>query len=108
MTILRDRKTWRKPPPAVPPQRKLAELTVEEQVNVRRALQFMRARAGSWEKLAAAMRIIRKTIETAGTSGKPSIATTFRAARFAEVKIDDMLSGAWPPEGACPTCGRCG
>lgn len=30
----------------------------------------------------------------------------FRVARFAEIGVDDLLTGKYPPAGACPHCGH--
>lgn len=79
----------------------MSDLTKEEQANVRTALRFLRARCGGWEAVAKALHLGRSTIGRAAT---PTVA--FRVARFAGVKIDDLLEGAFPPVGTCPYCGH--
>ena len=39
-------------------------------------------------------------------NGKPSAGMAIRVARLARVSVFDVLGGVWPPEGACPHCGR--
>ena len=41
---------------------------------------------------------------TARRAASPMVA--FRVARFAGVGVDDVLTGAFPPPGTCPHCGR--
>ena len=81
------------------------DLTVEEQEHTRAALRFMRARLGSWDRLAKMLRVgvgplkhIAKLPVSAGLA--------VRAARFAGVPVDDVLSGRFPVPGTCPHCGR--
>lgn len=81
------------------------DLTTEEQEHTRAALRFLRARAGGWDQLAKVLRVGAGTLIHTGTrSVGASLAV--RAARFAGVPVDDVLSGRFPPPGACPHCGR--
>jgi hypothetical protein len=94
--------TWRL---ARAPKRR--DLTDEEAVNARRALRFLRVRTGSARKLAAAFGMGVKATENALVPrGRPSALMALRAARLAEVAVEAVLDGSWPPEGACPHCGR--
>ena len=84
-------------------------LTDDEATNVRRALRFLRMRAGSARKLAIALGVGTKAMENALVPrGRPSALLALRGARLAGVAVEAVLDGAWPPEGACPHCGRCG
>jgi hypothetical protein len=105
MGILREPKVWRRERPANETHRS-HDLTPEEHANVRTALRFLRTRSGGGTKLAAALRVNAGTLKLACmTRGRPSAALAIRAARLAGVAIEDVLSGAWPPAGACPHCG---
>jgi len=105
MTILTKRSEWRVVRPSNETRRS-TDLTPEEQANMRRALLFLRARYGSWAKLATALRAKHHTVERAGGYGRPvGAGLAVRAARLAGVPLDDLLSGAWPGT-RCPTCGR--
>ena len=107
MTILTKREVWTRPR-VIGPSRYTPDLTAEEQANVRRALQVLRRRFGSWAAVAEALHV---KVETAkkggGTNSKPSVGLALRVTRVAGVPLEDILSGAWPKPGACPTCGRC-
>ena len=105
MPILTERKTWAKSRPRGEP-RYASDLTPEEQANVRLALRFLRVRVGGI-RLAAALKVNPKTIaNVCGVRGKPSAGLAIRAARLAGASVEDLLSGAFPPVGACPHCGR--
>ena len=108
MTILTVRKAWHAPRPSNETRRS-SDLTPEEQAAVRRALVFLRARHGSWGKLAVALRANEQTVKRAGARGRSvSAGVALRAARVAGVAVDELLTGRWPAEGACPWCGRSG
>lgn len=105
MTILRKRNAWRREPSA----KRARGITREEQVNTARALKVLVRRFGSWSALAKAMGSTRSTLMTIARpvgSRRIGIGIALRAARVAQVPIDDLLSGAWPKPGACPHCGR--
>lgn len=81
-------------------------LTKDEQAHVRAALQYLYARAGTWDAVSAlvhanadALRQIR-----AGRSVGPALAV--RIARVAHVGVDDVLSGRFPGPGVCANCGH--
>jgi hypothetical protein len=78
-----------------------ADLTPAEQANVRAAARFLRARMGCWANVAKALRVDKKTVRLAA-----SPTTAFRIARLAGVGVDAVLTGAYPPPGACPHCGN--
>lgn len=105
MTILATKKSWRK---SGEPRGDLApDLTTEEYAAVRRALVFLRARHGDMPKLAAALRVRPSLLARAfGKAGKPSAGLALRVARLAGTSVESVLGGTWPPEGACPHCGR--
>ncbi len=79
----------------------MADLTAKEVASVRAAVQFLRARCGGWAQVAKALRMSKSTARRAAS---PMVA--FRVARFAGVGVDDVLTGAFPPPGTCPHCGR--
>jgi hypothetical protein len=106
-TILTERASWRKPRPSNATQR-ATDLTPEEQTNVRRALHLRRRRLGGWAPLAKALAVKVTTLTNYGENRAPSAAVAIRAARLAEVPVDDVLMGRWLKEGACQHCGRCG
>lgn len=82
------------------------DLTPEEQERVRIALRFLRGRYGDWATVAKAIGFDRNTIKDV-TYGHPvSARLAFRIARHAQVGIDDLLAGAYPPAGTCPKCGH--
>jgi len=108
MAILREPTTWKKRPRPADEPRHSSDLTPNEQANVKKALAVLRIRFGSWAKVAAVMKSKVKTVEKAAcSSGKPSAGLALRVARLAGAPMEDVLSGAWPKEGACPMCGRC-
>jgi len=105
--VLTERKTWVQPHPSNTTRRS-TDLTPEEQVNVRRALHVLRRRMGGWAALVKVLRVKTSTLQNHGSKRAPSAAVAIRAARLAEVPVDDLLAGRWPnfAEGACPHCGR--
>jgi hypothetical protein len=82
------------------------DLTTKEQAHVRTAIRFLRVRTGTWDTLAKAMRLRRRTIQDAVYGGTVSASVAFRTARLAGVPVDDVLAGRFPPEGTCPMCGH--
>jgi hypothetical protein len=104
--VLTETKTWKKyrPPNET---RKSSDLTPEEQARVRKILQVLRRRFGSWPQVAEALKVNLKTLtKVAGKSGKPSAGIALRAARAMNAPLEDLLSGAWPTPGTCIFCGR--
>lgn len=85
------------------------DLTKEEQDNVRRALLFLRARAGGrWAPVAKALRFKQGSlVHVAGGKDSVSASMAIRIARMAQVGIDALLAGEYPAEGTCPHCGHC-
>ena len=108
MAILRERVTWQRSRPVRTEARPDA-LTPDERANVRAALKFLRQRVGGWPALAKAMGIKNETLQQIAMrrSRGPTAGIALRAARVAGVCAEQVLRGAWPPEGACPVCGRC-
>jgi thiamine pyrophosphate-dependent acetolactate synthase large subunit-like protein len=108
MTVLAQRKTWRRERPANETRRS-TDLTLQEQENVRVALRFLAKRHGDYAKLAKAMGAHRETVHRPARKASPVTAgIALRAARVAGVVVEELLAGRWPVEGACPLCGRCG
>ena len=105
MAILRERTVWAKERPANV-TRRATDLNPEEQAGVRKALQVLRRRLGTWGGLAKALRVKTRTLQSYGTKRVPSAAVAIRAARLAGIPVEDLLNGKWPVEGACPHCGR--
>jgi len=86
----------------------MADLTKDEQANVRTALRFLRARCGGWGPVAKALHVAKSTIEnTLAGHRNVSAAVAVRVARLAGVSIDGLLAGEYPPPGTCPYCGHC-
>jgi plasmid maintenance system antidote protein VapI len=77
-----------------------------EQLHVRVAMRFLKARAGGWHALAPALGFKAKTLTNVNEGARPSAKLAFRLARFAGASIDDLLAGKFPLPGACPYCGR--
>ena len=82
------------------------DLSTDEQQHVRAALRFLRARLGGLQGLSRALRFKASRVRHALSDEPVTAAIAFRAARLADVGIDDLLAGAYPPAGACPTCGH--
>jgi hypothetical protein len=76
-------------------------LTAKEAANVRAAAHFLRARMGGWRNVAKALRVDLSTAKSAPT---PILA--FRLARLVGIGVDDVLTGKYPPVGACAYCGH--
>lgn len=84
-----------------------ADLTPEEQKNVRAALQFLRLRRGGWLPVAKALRFKETTLARVCRGRKMASASlAVRVARFAKVGVDDVLTGRFPAQGTCPYCGH--
>jgi hypothetical protein len=104
MAVLTKHEVWTKERPATS---RTGDLTSEEQAYVKRALRFLRTRLGNSRKLGAALRLSANVLDRACMArGRPSASIVHRAARLAETTVDDLLTGRYPPEGACPHCGR--
>lgn len=84
----------------------MADLTDQEQDNVRVALRFLHARARGWGPLSVVLGFKRKTLESANQGRLVSATLAFRAARFAGVSMEDVLTGKYPAAGVCPYCGH--
>lgn len=92
------------PPRPAKPAPPKGDLTTEEQQNIRAALRFLSAHLGSMDSLAKAIRGKAATLRNAASCRRPSAGLAVRLARFAEVPVDDVLNGRFPP--VCPTCGQ--
>lgn len=109
MTILRERTVWRRVRTRARNTDRLDLLTPAEEAHVRAALRVLRRRHRTWRVIAMAMRVPIKTLEriVSGRDRRVPAGLAIRTARLAGVPVDDVLSGRFPPTGACPTCGRC-
>lgn len=88
--------------------KKTADLTPDEERNVRTALKFLYQRCGAWEPLSKALGTSSDMLSRITCGMRPVPARlVFRVARFAKVGVDDVLTGRFPPEGTCPNCGYC-
>jgi hypothetical protein len=85
----------------------MSDLTAPEQANVRTALRFLRTRCGGWAQVSKAVRSKHGTLASILSGKAVSASLAVRLAWFAEVGVDDVLTGAFPPAGACPHCGHC-
>jgi hypothetical protein len=84
-----------------------ADLTPEEQENVKEALRFLSKRHGSTGKLAEAMGVTRaRVLEASSRARGVTAGLALKASRVAKVPLETILSGAWPKPTACPHCGR--
>lgn len=89
------------------PQNERGDLTAKEQDRVRTAIRFMATRCGSRALLAKAIRYQPCTLRHVLHDGRPVTASlAFRIARLAEITVDDLLAGKFPPAGTCPHCGH--
>lgn len=88
------------PPPSRAPTK--ADLTGDEMAHVRAALKFMRLRCGGWAALTKTLRLNSKSLQKM----RPGARMAVRLARAAGVPVDAVLTGHFPPPGACPHCGR--
>jgi len=82
-------------------------LTTAEEANVLRALRFLRRRLGGNAKIARAIGVSEDAMAKAAVpsrSKSPRMAVL--VARLAGVPVDKVLTGKWPPPGACAHCGR--
>jgi DNA-binding phage protein len=103
--ILTAPTVWQRP--KAPRPGRTPDLTDAESGAVKAALRFLRARHGTWTTLAAALGTAEQNLTRAvSAKGRPSAALALRAARAGGVPLEDVLTGVWPPEGACPHCGR--
>jgi hypothetical protein len=84
----------------------MSDLTPKEQEHVRVALRFIHARCGTWAHAAKALRANRLTLMRVAAGSVVSASTAVRVARLAQVNVDDVLGGKFPPPGTCPHCGK--
>ncbi|MGH7294243.1 MAG: hypothetical protein ACRELB_04895 [Polyangiaceae bacterium] len=84
----------------------MTDLTDKEQTHVRTALKFLRTRCGTWAALSKALRFGEDTTAAIVRGRVVSPLVAFRVARLARVGVDDVITGKYPPAGACPHCGH--
>lgn len=98
---------WKRTPKA--PHVARFGLTAEEQANVRAALRFIRVKLKMTSAdIGKRIGVARCTVDRVLTDAKVDAIYAIHAARMAEVSVEDVLNGKYPPEGACPMCGRHG
>ena len=106
MTVLTTTKTWRRSASQTA-RRYTPDLTPIEIANVKRAITTLRKRHGGYAPLVALMGMKIHTIwNVMSKRCKPSVGLALRAARLANVPLEEILAGRWPVDGACPHCGR--
>ena len=105
VAILTTTKTWRAAPLA---RTRAPDLTDEERAYVRRALAFLAVQAGGLGALAHVVGLSPIALRrfSGATGRRPTAGLAVRLARAAKQPVDSILGGEWPPEGACPHCGR--
>jgi hypothetical protein len=111
MTILKERQVWKRPKPEPPKvcKTRLGVLSDEQEEGVRRALGALKIRYGSLNALARSIRVDPTYLNLMFNGRRkvhPGLAIC--AAQVAGVPVDDVLTGKFPAEGACPYCGRTG
>ena len=84
----------------------IGDLTTDEQKCVRTALRFLRARCGGWGPLAKLLHAKPESLAKTAGGKIASAGIAFRVARLAGVAVDDVVTGRYPPTGACPHCGH--
>ena len=105
MAILMKREVWRRTVPLI--RRREPDLTDAQVAALKRSLLYLRVTIGGRNKLARALRVHATTLSRVLSDRKrPSAVIALRAAKLAGQPVDLVLSGAWPPAGACPHCGR--
>jgi hypothetical protein len=83
------------------------KLTEQEQVNALGALQFLRARIGTWKLLAASLGFDPVMLRKVKKRDRAvSINMAYCISRLAGVPFDDVVTGRYPAPGTCPHCGR--
>lgn len=82
------------------------DLTVQEQEHVRNALIFLKVKLGTWKCVARVLHFEETTLVNVANNKRTITANVaFRLARLVKVKVDDLITGTWPPVGMCPRCG---
>lgn len=85
----------------------MSDLTETEQGNVRAALHFLKVQAGTWDLLEKALYFGRRHLPHVMRGEKPVTATlAFKTARLAQIGVDALLAGQFPPAGTCAHCGH--
>jgi len=86
----------------------LPPLSPEERFRILAALHYLHSRVGTWLSLARGLRAKRKTLRRVRAGGyiRRHRNLAQRLASMAGVTVGDLLSGKYPPPGACPHCGR--
>lgn len=102
MTILLETQVWQRRR-----RRRGGELTEAEQANVKAAMRILHLRLGTWTAVARAMGTSEKMLERVLYGPRrPAASHALSAARLVKAQVEDVLSGAWPPQGMCPMCGH--
>ena len=84
----------------------MTDLTQEEQDHVRRALRYLYGLVGGWVPLAKSLGFQTDSLEKVANARGRAVTggLAIRVARLADVAIEDVLDGTYPPR--CPTCGQ--
>lgn len=86
--------------------RRPGQLTPEESTNVLIALEYMVARVGGGQALAYRMGIDRTCVRRAlKERPTPGAVIAWELSRVAQVPVEDIIAGKYPPPGSCPHCG---
>jgi transcriptional regulator with XRE-family HTH domain len=105
MSILRERKAWRRERPTRS-QPWGFSLTDAEREHVKRALRLLCLRHGGIESVAKALGVSFHMVDRATSRrSRPSPGLAIAVARLAEMPVESLLRGE-PVPGPCPTCGR--
>jgi hypothetical protein len=84
----------------------VSDLTKVEQENVRVALRVLRGRHGA-KMVGRLLRAAPEYLRTLHAGhGEVTASLAVRVARLAEVGVDDVLTGRFPPAGVCRHCGH--
>jgi hypothetical protein len=103
MRILTEKETWRREPIRASLRTKL---TPEEQVNVRKAITYLRIRYG-YEAVADKIGWTPESLRKAASHvRRQTVKLAVAIAYVARVPVESITDGHWPRRGACPHCGR--
>lgn len=82
------------------------QLTEDEQENVRVALRYLRARLGTWVRVARVTRMKRRTVRRLRAGWTVRIYVAERVAATLGASVDALVTGRFLPQGACLHCGN--
>jgi CelD/BcsL family acetyltransferase involved in cellulose biosynthesis len=93
-------------PAAKVPKRSSLRLTDDQRASLYRALQGLRRKFGTWDRLAAEMGMCTSALVKVPQRRCGSFAMAVQAARVAGVPVELLLSGGVRDAADCPTCGQ--